>query len=53
MGRILLIALAIFLAFSVAGWLFGALLGLIKWALIIGLAVFVFMAVSRFLKQKR
>src|SRR5690606_31791653 len=52
MGRIFLIALAVFLAFFVAGWLFGILMVLLKWVLIIGLVAFGFIAVSRFLKQK-
>ncbi|GAB3491020.1 hypothetical protein [Nocardiopsis coralliicola] len=49
MGRIFLIALLVFLAFFVAGWLFSILMTLLKWGLIIALAVLVFGAVSKFL----
>lgn len=47
MGRIFLIALVIFLAFFAAGALFGALLALFKWVLIIGLVVLGAFAVKK------
>ncbi|MDA2812815.1 hypothetical protein O4J56_19375 [Nocardiopsis sp. RSe5-2] len=53
MGRIFVIALVIFLAFFAASWLFGMLLGLFKWVLIVGLVVLGAMAVKKAFSGQR
>lgn len=51
MGRILLIVAAVVLAFFLLGSILGFLVGLVKWALIIGLVAVVVTFVTRLLRS--
>ncbi|GAA3447040.1 hypothetical protein [Planomonospora venezuelensis] len=51
MGRILLIVAAVVVAFIVLGWVLSFLVGLIKWALILGLVAAVVMFATRFFRR--
>lgn len=52
MGRILLIIAAAIAVVFVAGWLFSLLMGLLKWALIIGAVLLCVAGVSKLLKTR-
>ncbi|MBG0831400.1 hypothetical protein HS041_27005 [Planomonospora sp. ID67723] len=51
MGRILLIVAAVVIAFIVLGWVLSFLVGLFKWALILGLIAVVVMFASRLFRR--
>lgn len=53
MGRIILIIVAAIAAVFIAGWLFSLLMGMLKWALILGAVLLVVAGVSKFLKARR
>ncbi|TQN33320.1 hypothetical protein FHX37_3334 [Haloactinospora alba] len=52
MGRILLIIVAAIAVVFVAGWLFSLLMGLLKWALIIGAVLLGAAGISKLLKTR-